>query len=661
MVMKSAAPTLLLVDDDATSLRVLSRMLSAYPDQRLATSGEQALQLAQGCQPDLMLIDMQMPGMSGVQLCAQLKSDPQLARVPVLFVTSDDTEETRLEALQLGAAGYLIKPVQAEQLQARVAAMLRDSALLEQAKTAVAASGEDAPPPHSGPSRLLVVDDDVGALELLRHTLRGIGEVRAVQNGETALSILETWQPDLVLVDARMQGMDGFELCRRVRAAPRLRHVPVMFVTRLADVHYEAQALEVGAAEFITKPYSPAILKARVRNLLELKHRTDLELAAAASHGQRLTADRLRAVVDGASDAIITVNASGQVALMNAAAGRLLGLDHRTAPGLGAAELLAARLPGVDLAIPSAARRAALMRDGQDALPTEVSISMVGDDALRLTTLMIRDLSDRERLEAESQARAAAEAANNTKALMMSYVAHEIGNPLNCILGFAQLLAHDTVNLLTPVQAHRLKMIEAGCMQLTSLMQDLRDLGHFELGRLSVNCEPTDAVATTRSALQTASALAQQAEVVLSHAVAADADTLTLADENRLRQCLINLISNAVKYNKPEGRVDISLRNRSGMLEIAVADTGMGMDEEQIAQLYEPFNRLGRQASGIVGSGLGLYVTRQLIEAMGGQLTVTSQPGVGSCFTVQLRLADGATGSADASSGAEAAAQARAA
>ncbi len=642
MVMKSSAPTLLLVDDDASSLRVLSRMLSAYPDQRLATSGEQALQLAQGCQPDLMLIDMQMPGMSGVQLCAQLKGDPQLARVPVLFVTSDDTEETRLEALQLGAAGYLTKPVQAEQLQARVAAMLRDCALLEEAKTAAAASGDDSPPPlHSGPSRLLVVDDDAGALELLRHTLRGIGEVRAVQNGETALALLDTWQPDLILVDARMQGMDGFELCRRVRADHRLRHVPVMFVTRLADVHYEAQALEVGAAEFITKPYSPAILKARVRNLLELKHRTDLELAAAASQGQRLTADRLRAVIDGASDAIITVNASGQVALMNAAAGRLLGLDHRTAPGLAATELLGARLPDVDLTAPSMARRAVLVRAGQDPLPTEVSISMVGDDALRLTTLMIRDLSDRERLQAESQARAAAEAANRTKALMMSYVAHEIGNPLNCILGFAQLLAHDSVNLLTPVQAHRLKMIEAGCTQLSSLMQDLRDLGHFELGRLSVNCEPLDAVVTTLSALQTTSALAQQADVVLRHTIEADTDTQTLADENRLRQCLINLISNAVKYNKPDGHVDITLRNRAGLLEIAVVDTGMGMDDEQIAQLYEPFNRLGRQASGIVGSGLGLYVTRQLIEAMGGQLTVTSQAGVGSRFTILLRLAAG--------------------
>lgn len=642
MVMKSSAPTLLLVDDDASSLRVLSRMLSAYPDQRLATSGEQALQLAQGCQPDLMLIDMQMPGMSGVQLCAQLKGDPQLARVPVLFVTSDDTEETRLEALQLGAAGYLTKPVQAEQLQARVAAMLRDCALLEEAKTAAAASGDDSPPPlHSGPSRLLVVDDDAGALELLRHTLRGIGEVRAVQNGETALALLDSWQPDLVLVDARMQGMDGFELCRRVRADHRLRHVPVMFVTRLADVHYEAQALEVGAAEFITKPYSPAILKARVRNLLELKHRTDLELAAAASQGQRLTADRLRAVIDGASDAIITVNASGQVALMNAAAGRLLGLDHRTAPGLAATELLGARLPDVDLTAPSMARRAVLVRAGQDPLPTEVSISMVGDDALRLTTLMIRDLSDRERLQAESQARAAAEAANRTKALMMSYVAHEIGNPLNCILGFAQLLAHDSVNLLTPVQAHRLKMIEAGCTQLSSLMQDLRDLGHFELGRLSVNCEPLDAVVTTLSALQTTSALAQQADVVLRHTIEADTDTQTLADENRLRQCLINLISNAVKYNKPDGHVDITLRNRAGLLEIAVVDTGMGMDDEQIAQLYEPFNRLGRQASGIVGSGLGLYVTRQLIEAMGGQLTVTSQAGVGSRFTILLRLAAG--------------------
>lgn len=639
--MDTRLPRLLLVDDDATTLRVLSRVLSAYADQRLATSGAQALHLARAETPDMMLIDMQMPGMSGAQLCAQLKSDPLLAHVPVLFVTSDDSEETRLEALQLGAADFITKPIHADQLQARVAAVLRGAARLERAKKEAAAHASQAAPSlHAGPARLLVVDDDEGAIEMLRHTLRGVGEVRAVVNGRTAIELANSWRPDLILVDARMPGMDGFELCSRLQADPGLRHVPIVFVTRLAEAQHETQALELGATDFITKPYSPAALKARVRNLLELKRRTDIELATAASQGQRLAAERLAAVIECASDAVVTINAAGLVVLMNAAAGRLFEIDHHAAPGLSAQTLIGERLPELDLMTPTTPRRVLLSRRSLPPLATEVSISCMGEGSLRLATLMIRDLSDRERLEAEAHARAAAEAANRTKALMMSYVAHEIGNPLNCVLGFAQLLRHDLAATLTQTQSHRLTMIESGCMQLSMLMKDLSDLGHFELGKLLVERKRTSAAKIVDEALQTASVLTQQVKIDLRLEAIQVGSSQVLADGNRLRQCLINLISNGIKYNKPEGRVTVSLREAGEWLEIDVADTGLGMDEAQIARLFEPFNRLGRQASPVQGSGLGLVVTRMLIEAMGGKLTATSQPGVGSCFTIHLSRSD---------------------
>lgn len=637
--MDARSPRLLLVDDDASTLRALSRVLSAYGDQRLATSGAQALLLARAEPPDLMLIDMQMPGMSGTQLCAQLKSDPALAHIPVLFVTSDDSEETRLTALQLGAADFVTKPVHPDQLQARIAAVLRGTARLEQAKRDVADPGADAPLPlHSGPARLLVADDDLGAIEMLRHTLRGIGEVRSVVNGRTAMEQASAWHPDLMLIDARMPGMDGFELCAQLQADAELRHVPVVFVTRLAEAQYETRALELGAADFITKPYSPAVLKARVRNLLELKRRNDIELATAATQGQRLAAERLAAVVECASDAIVTLNAAGLVALMNAAAGRLFGIDHHQALGQAAGMLIGERLPGLDLATPTPPRRVLLERASQTPLPTEVSISCLGEGSQRLTTLMIRDLSDRERLEAEASARAAAEAANRAKALLMSYVAHEIGTPLNCILGFTQLLQQDLAQSASPAQGHRLAMIEAGCNQLGMLMKDLSDLGHFELGRLAIKRQALDVRGVINTAIQTVGVLAQQAGIALTQQAPSGTFPPVLADDHRLHQCLINLISNGIKYNKPGGQVTVTLQQQAPWLEIAVSDTGLGMEEEQIAQLFDPFNRLGRQASTIPGTGLGLVVTRLLIEAMGGRLQVSSLLNEGSCFTIQLPL-----------------------
>jgi signal transduction histidine kinase/ActR/RegA family two-component response regulator len=637
--------SLLLVDDDAATLRVLSKVLGTYPDQRLAISGEQALSLAHTRCPDLMLIDMEMPGMSGTQLCSLVKNDSLLAHVPVLFVTSDESEATRLEALQLGAADFVTKPIVAEQLQARVAAVLRTVAEVERAKAeATHAAMHEPEVLRAGPARLLVVGSDPQEVAALHETLEGIGEVRTADPRDLVMImvLVRSWRPDLVLVDSSPTGKDeqGFDLCRLLKAAPGLNHVPIVFVSRQADSFDESRALALGAADIIARPFSSAVLKARVRNLLELKRRTDIELAMAASQGQRLQADRLAAVVEGASDGIITINAAGDIALMNAAAGRLLDMDPLTATGRPASDVLTERLHGLDLTLPTSGQRVLITRPDLTRIPAEVSISTVGDGSLRLTTLMCRDLTDRERLTAESSARTAAEAANKTKALMISYVAHEIGNPLNCILGFAQLLASDRSSPLTPGQAQRVAMIEAGCTQLSTLMNDLSALGHFELGQLSVQRGPVDVKGTLDSALQTTAGLAEQMGISLTHDDQMPPGLLALGDGNRLRQCLVNLLSNGIKYNKRRGRVSVTLRVLNDHLEISIADTGIGMTEEQISHLFEPFNRLGLQGSHLPGTGLGLVVTRQLIDAMGGRLIVTSTPNEGSCFTLELQLAE---------------------
>lgn len=643
--MNKIAWRLLLVDDDVSNLRVLSWVLSAYGDQRLATSGAQALQLAKTEPPHLVLVDMQMPGMSGAQFCAQLRADPALAHVPVLFVTSDVSEGARLEALQVGASDFITKPVKPKQLQARVAALLRGAAMLERSKHEATHLPPSGPPElHPGPARLLVVDDDEGAIEMLQHSLRGMGELRAVASGAVAMSLVAQWRPDLVLLDASMPDMDGYELCMRLKTDAGLLHVPIVFVSRLSEPTDETRALELGAADFISKPFSRAVLKARVRNLLELKRRNDIELLAAAAQGQRLSAERAAAVIDGASDAILTINDANCVVLMNAAAGHMFGVDPTAALGRSTQELLGDRLQALDLSTPAAGLRALVPLADGSTLPVEASISCVGSGTRRLTTLMLRDLSDRERLQAESSARAAAEAANRTKTLLMSYVAHEIGNPLNCIQGFAQLLQHDDREPLSAAQAHKVKMIGAGCDQLSALMSDLSTLGHVELGKLTVNCAPVDAQLVVEGAMMACSAIAEQAQVRLLPGEGMQQHALVLADARRLGQCLVNLLSNAIKYNRPGGDAVVRVQGRADAVEISVSDSGLGIDDSQIEHLFEPFNRLGRQTSVTPGSGLGLAVSRQLIEAMGGRLLVSSKAGEGSCFTIQLRPASAGAG-----------------
>jgi PAS domain S-box-containing protein len=634
--MLSPEVRLLLVDDDPNAIRVMSRMLAQYPDQRFATSGAAALRLAREATPDLILLDIDMPDMTGFDVCDALKADPGLADIPVIFATSHDATPLQVAALQRGGADFITKPFVAEQLTGRVRAHLRTRQLVEDLKRDYASVASDigARPLNEQTPRLLIVDDDTASIHILRHTLAAMGDLYFAKTGENALQLARQLMPDLILLDAHMPGVDGFEVCRSLKAEKSFAHVPIAFVTRFSDPRHEKRALDLGAADFIAKPYTRAVLQARVRNLLDLKRRTDSELQAVREHWRAVGDARVADIVGAASDAIVSHDAAGKVVLINAAACRMFGVGHEEAIGS-----LARTLLGDDASTTERWQgepvRTRMTRASGDLFPVELSVSRVGNGADCLTTVMLRDISDRERLEAESRSRIEAETASRTKTLMMSYIAHEMGNPLNGLLGFAELMGADTDNPLAPQQAKRLEHIVTCGGHLRGLMRDVLDLGRFETGNLTIDQRPVDAARCAEEAIVAVSALAGRAGVTLSPPAKAPAFHF-VADADRLHQCLVNLLTNAIKYNSPGGWARIEMRAGPGGYSIAVRDDGMGMDESQCQHLFEPFNRLGRQRGDTPGAGLGLMITRQLVEAMKGSLHVQSEPGHGSCFTIAL-------------------------
>ena len=633
--MASREVRLLLVDDDPSAIQVMARMLSQYPDQRFATSGQAALQLARELTPDLIVLDVDMPGMTGLDVCEALKADPILAGVPVIFATSHDpTTLLQVSAFQKGASDFVTKPLIAAQLTARVRAHLRTKQLIEDLQRDSLASGATSPLPGRQAARLLIVDDDISSIHILRHTLAAMGDFHFAKNGEEALDLARRLVPDVILLDAHMPGLDGFDVCKTLKAEAAFTHVPIAFITRFSDPRNEMRALDLGAADFIAKPYTRAILQARVRNLLDLKRRTDAELQAVREHWRRVGDARVAEIVGAASDAIVSCDAEDKVVLINAAACRMFGIEHTQAMSLPIQALLGEGALTDNPAKIAPVRTTIVLANGE-RFPTEISVSRVGEGSDCLTTVMLRDISDRERLEAESRSRIEAESASRTKTLMLSYIAHEMGNPLSGVVGFAQLMAADGKHPMPPVQAQRLTQILTCGKHLQVLMRDVMDLGRFETGKLTVELRPVSAACCAQDATEAVSALAQQAGVTLTcRPVSTPAQCA--ADVGRLHQCLVNLLTNAIKYNRPGGWARIEVTSDSQEVAIAVRDNGMGMDALQRQHLFEPFNRLGRQLAATPGAGLGLVITRQLVEAMNGQLRVESEPGQGSCFTIVL-------------------------
>jgi signal transduction histidine kinase len=251
---------------------------------------------------------------------------------------------------------------------------------------------------------------------------------------------------------------------------------------------------------------------------------------------------------------------------------------------------------------------------------------------------MLRDVSDRERHEADSRARLQAETASQAKSMMMACIAHEMGNPLNGVLGFAELMAADSGNPLPAEQARRLQHIITSGRSLQRLMHDVLDLGRAGSGALAVDVQALDTAACIDAALAAVAPQAAVAGVTLS-SNGPGPQVQALADGGRLQQCLVNLLSNAIKYGRPGGwaRVSVATMACDGHhVEISVSDDGIGIDPVQQEHLFEPFNRLGRQHGPAAGAGLGLVITRQLVHAMHGRLLVRSAPGKGSTFTILL-------------------------
>jgi signal transduction histidine kinase len=236
-------------------------------------------------------------------------------------------------------------------------------------------------------------------------------------------------------------------------------------------------------------------------------------------------------------------------------------------------------------------------------------------------------------------ARIAAEAANQSKSAFLARMSHDLRTPLNAILGFSQLLALDPALPQDGGARRQLELIHDAGKHLLSLIDEVLDVARIESGELRLSLETVDACRLVQESLQLVGPLAAKHQVTLEHRPA-QGSCLVRADHTRLRQVLVNLLTNGIKYNHSGGHLQVALSNPPDGVRLDVTDSGRGMTPEQLAGLYQPFNRLGAEASCVEGTGLGLVISKQLIDAMEGRLDVRSAPGAGSTFTITLPAAE---------------------
>lgn len=290
-------------------------------------------------------------------------------------------------------------------------------------------------------------------------------------------------------------------------------------------------------------------------------------------------------------------------------------------------------------------RTGELERSNQEIAREVGERSRAQQEIMRLNEQLEQRVRDRTaQLEATNQelarATAAAEKANQAKSAFLSSMSHELRTPLNAILGFAQLLVSDNLSS-TPKQKKEFAeyILKAG-QHLLVLINEVLDLAKVESGTLTLSLEPVGLSELMAECEEMIGPLAEKRNIRMlfpQHAA-----LHVVADRTRLKQVLLNLLSNAIKYNREGGSITVACSESApGRGRITVQDTGIGLSPVQLSQLFQPFNRLGQESKTEDGTGIGLVVTKRLVELMGGEIGVASTVGIGSVFWIELKLAEG--------------------
>jgi two-component system sensor histidine kinase/response regulator len=434
---------------------------------------------------------------------------------------------------------------------------------------------------------ILIVEDSPTQAERLRRLIQSkCFRVRVAANGELALAAIQQQRPHLVLSDIIMPEMNGYELCRKIKADPELRGIPVILVTALNDVKDIIRGIECGADNFIRKPYAEEYLLNRINQML-----ANLALRK-----------------DASGDVGIALYLGEQTHYINAGRQQILDL---------------------------------LISTYEQAVQVNGELQARERQVIELNMRLAHHAGELETINREIALKNLELAeASRMKSAFIANMSHELRTPLNAIIGFTGALLMKLPGPLTPDQDKQLGTIRSSARHLLSLINDILDVAKIEAGKVTLTLERVQCQDLLYEIGDTLRPMATQKGLALTLALPADPVVIN-SDKRALTQIIINLVNNAIKFTE-RGTVHVTLNQRMDenhlLTEFCVADSGAGIREEDQAKLFQAFSQLDSTSTRHAeGAGLGLYLCQNLANLLGGQLVFASEFGVGSTFTLALR------------------------
>lgn len=507
--------------------------------------------------------------------------------------------------------------------------------------------------------KILLVDDraeNLFALEVILSNENYLC-VKAT-SGKEALKILNSEQNfAIILMDVQMPNMDGFETVELIRKIENLKHVPIIFLTASMDTVQIFKGYQAGAVDYMIKPISPEILKAKVAVLADLYKKTHELLVQAEQMkalisdvtAQKLLSKYSLSLIEASHDPLFAVSIDGKITDMNNASEKVTGVSRENLIGSDFIEYFTDPDKARDGYQQVFAKSfvADYPLTIKDAELTEVLVngSVYKDDKGNVLGVVVvaRDVTAQKRfenelIEAKSNAECAtlkAEESTKLKEAFLANMSHEIRTPMNAIIGFSDILVK---RKLGEQEKEYVKIIKSAGEKLLTIINDILDISKIEAGMMTFEENSFSVKDTFKSLNVMLMEKANEKNIELLFSCDKNVPDVLLGDHTRLTQIIINLTSNAIKFTE-KGRVYVHAKVRQLMdkiilLEFSIKDTGIGIPKDKLEQIFERFRQAESHTTRKYGgTGLGLSIAKQLVELQGGTLSVESELNMGSVFS----------------------------
>jgi len=488
-------------------------------------------------------------------------------------------------------------------------------------------------------AHLLIVDDHEMNRQVLGLRLEKKGyRITEAESGQQALNHIANEPPELVLLDIMMPEIDGYEILARIRQQYSPTEMPVIMVTAKDMSQDVVRALELGANDYVTKPVDFAVTLARIQSQLSLKHS---EAALKESE------ERYRDLFENAHDLIQIVDADGKFLFVNQAWRETLGYIDEDLTDLTIWDIIDPRSKTQCIrafkrlmgGTPSEQIETTFVNKSGQPVDVDGSVTLRKSNGKAIATRGIfRDITLQKAMMADlEESKKNAEDANQAKSQFLASMSHELRTPLNSVIGFSNVLLKNKNGHLDKKELSQLERIQRNGKHLLSLINDVLDLSKIEAGKMELELHSFDVKEFIDDVVSGSQPLIAKNKNVLEVVITPDLGEI-YADETRLKQCLLNLLSNASKFTE-NGKIvlTVSFMKNNDWIQFEVRDTGIGMDQKTIDGLFQPFTQADTStARKYGGTGLGLTISHHFCNMMGGDISVASTPGEGSVFTIAI-------------------------